>query len=181
MATNSTNIDGPFKGEFAKTLAEGTERLRHKGIWAIFVNLSLPDSRGLATFDKLSAAIPGVPTLVICGAEDEDIALEALRHGAKDYLLEGHLDSYSFDRAIRNMVERQTVEEALFTEKEHARVTLNSIGDAVLSTDIEGKVTYLNVVAERMTGWTRGEASGKPLEEVLKSSMAAHDKPVQIL
>jgi diguanylate cyclase (GGDEF)-like protein/PAS domain S-box-containing protein len=66
------------------------------------------------------------------------------------------------------MVERETAEEALFTEKERAQVTLNSIGDAVLSTDVAGNVTYLNVVAERMTGWTRAEATGKNLDEVFK-------------
>jgi diguanylate cyclase (GGDEF)-like protein/PAS domain S-box-containing protein len=53
-------------------------------------------------------------------------------------------------------------------EKERAVVTLNSIGDAVLSTDISGKITYLNLVAETMTGWPHQEAFGKPLAEVFK-------------
>src|ERR1700732_3950143 len=160
--------DGPFKGEWAMTLAEGIKQLREKEIWAIFLNLSLPDSQGLETFDRLSLAAPGVPTLVLAGAEGEDIALEALRRGAKDYLLEDHLDRYSFVRAIRNMTERETAEEVLFTEKERAQVTLNSIGDAVLSTDAAGNVTYINVETERMTGWTRAEATGKTLDEVFK-------------
>lgn len=60
----------------------------------------------------------------------------------------------------------QAAEEALFEEKERAQVTLNSIGDAVLTTDILGNVTYLNLVAEKMTGWSREEALGKPLSEV---------------
>src|ERR1700674_3294692 len=46
------------------------------------------------------------------------------------------------------------------------KVTLNSIGDAVLSTDISGNVTYLNLAAEKMTGWSREEAVGRPLAEV---------------
>ena len=49
-----------------------------------------------------------------------------------------------------------------------AALTLNAIGDAVLSTDVRSKVTYLNPVAERMTGWTRREAQGRPLAEVLR-------------
>ena len=56
----------------------------------------------------------------------------------------------------------------MFIEKERASVTLNSIGDAVLSTDILGNVTYLNVVAEKMTGWTCAEALGRPLGEVFQ-------------
>ncbi len=62
--------------------------------------------------------------------------------------------------------ELQVTQEALFEEKERAQVTLNSIGDAVLTTDIEGKVTYLNLVAETMTGWSREDALGRPLAEV---------------
>jgi diguanylate cyclase (GGDEF)-like protein/PAS domain S-box-containing protein len=158
--------DGPFTGECVKTLGEGIKRLRGKEFWAIFLNLSLPDSQGIETLDKLALAVPGVPTLIIAGAQDVRVALEALRRGAKDYLLEDHLDNDSFVRAIRNMAERKTAEEMLFTEKERAQVTLNSIGDAVLSTDIQGKVTYLNVVAEKITGWTREEAAGKDIEEV---------------
>src|SRR6266478_6755830 len=160
--------DGPFESEWLQTFSKSMERLRAQTIWAIFANLSLPDSHGLDTIDKLLQAAPSVPILVIGGIEDEDLCTEALRHGAKDYLLEGHIDRYSFDRAIRNMAERKTAEEVLFTEKERASVTLNSIGDAVLSTDILGNVTYLNVVAEKMTGWRREEATGKPLAEVFR-------------
>jgi PAS domain-containing protein len=47
-------------------------------------------------------------------------------------------------------------------------VTLNLIGDAVINTDIAGNVTYLNAAAEKMTGWTRTEASGKPLADVFE-------------
>jgi diguanylate cyclase (GGDEF)-like protein/PAS domain S-box-containing protein len=49
-----------------------------------------------------------------------------------------------------------------------ARVILDSIGDAVVSTDIAGNITYLNPVAERMTGWSGSEASGKPLQHVVR-------------
>lgn len=56
--------------------------------------------------------------------------------------------------------------EALFEEKERAQVTLNSIGDAVVSTDFRGRVTFLNVVAENMTGWTQAEATGRLLDEI---------------
>lgn len=51
-------------------------------------------------------------------------------------------------------------------EKEHLKTTLNSIGDAVIATDIEGCVTRMNPVAENLTGWKIGEATGKPIEEI---------------
>src|SRR3984893_5824696 len=94
-------IDGPCKGEWVTNLSEGIERLKKKGIWAVFISLSLPDSQGLATLDKLLLAVPGVPTLILAGTKDVAVVLEALRHGAQDYLLEDHLDRDSFVRAIR--------------------------------------------------------------------------------
>src|ERR1700730_5726349 len=115
--------EGPFQGEFVTTLAEGLESLQKQDIWSIFANLSLPDSQGLNTFDKLREAAPSVPALILAGADQDDIATEAMERGAKDYLLEGHIDTYSFVRAIRNMSERKVAEEVLFTEKERAQVT----------------------------------------------------------
>jgi diguanylate cyclase (GGDEF)-like protein/PAS domain S-box-containing protein len=56
--------------------------------------------------------------------------------------------------------------DALFAERERAQVTLNSIGDAVISTDFRGVVTFLNSVAEVMTGWAQSEAAGEPLDRV---------------
>jgi len=64
--------------------------------------------------------------------------------------------------------ELRDMQEALFEEKERAQVTLNSIGDAVLATNLEVNVTYLNQVAEAMTGWSHEEALGRPLSEIFR-------------
>lgn len=60
------------------------------------------------------------------------------------------------------------VEAALLAERVWAQVTLNSIGDAVLTTDVQCRVTYLNRVAEELTGWANRDALGKPVEHILK-------------
>ena len=65
-----------------------------------------------------------------------------------------------------NAQEKRTAANALVVERARAQITLDSIGDGVISTDKEGKVTYLNLVAERMTGWTRDEAIGRMFTEV---------------
>src|SRR6266851_207737 len=149
-------------------LSEGLERLSKRGIAAVLLALSLPDSQGIGTFDKVFSTAPDVPILILGGNVREALAKEAVGRGAQDYLLPGHLYSYSLPRALRNAIERKAVEDALYVEKERALVTLNSIGDAVLCTDISGNITYLNLVAESMTGWPREEAIGKPLAEVFR-------------
>ena len=55
----------------------------------------------------------------------------------------------------------------LLEEKERAEVTLNSVGDAVISTDFRGRITFMNVIAEQMTGWSLAEAAGRPLDEIV--------------
>src|SRR6266849_4061898 len=166
---------GTFDVEWVRQLSEGLARLSKGGIDAVLLELSLPDSHGIKTFDKLFSAAPDIPILIL-GNGNEPLAKEAVAHGAQDYLLAGHVDSYSLPRALRNAIERKAVEDALYIEKERAVVTLNSIGDAVLCTDISGNITYLNLVAETMTGWRREEAIGKPLAEVFRIvDGATHD------
>ncbi len=52
-------------------------------------------------------------------------------------------------------------------------MTLNSIGDAVICADIAGNITFVNLVAEKMTGWSQKEAAGKPMEEAARTGHGA--------
>ena len=70
--------------------------------------------------------------------------------------------------AQREIEVRRRAESALALQKEWLRVTLASIGDGVLATDVEGRVTLLNAVAQRLIGWSEEEARGQPLEDVFR-------------
>jgi len=89
-----------------------------------------------------------------------------------------------FTAFVRDISARKNMEEALFVEKERAQVTLNSIGDAVACTDISGNITFLNLVAEKMTGWSHKEAEGRPMADVLEildaTSRKANSNPMQL-
>jgi diguanylate cyclase (GGDEF)-like protein/PAS domain S-box-containing protein len=174
------NVRGcSFIVECAPRLVDGLERMRENGFAAVLLDLGLPDSQGIEAFDRVRRAEPHVPILVIGSPDDEDVAAQAVTRGAQDYLRRDRLDSYTLPRALKRIIERQAAEEALFFEQQRAEVTLNSIGDAVLSTDVHGYVTYLNPVAERMTGWARQEALGQPLAEVFRIIDATTREPVR--
>ncbi|MBP0582050.1 PAS domain-containing protein [Labrys sp. LIt4] len=67
-----------------------------------------------------------------------------------------------------DVTEHKELVEALFEEKERLRITLHSIGDAVISTDAQARITFMNPVAEEMTGWPGRDAAGKRLPEVFR-------------
>lgn len=166
---NST--DGFFIVEWVELCSEALESLcwdRKQRIAAILVNLFLADSEGVETFDRIFQASPDVPILVLSSLEHESAAKLAMQRGAQDYLLEDDLDGYLLPKALRNMLERASNAEALFREKERAQVTLDSIGDAVVCTDVSGNVTFLNPIAEALTGWPADEAIGRPFIQVFR-------------
>jgi len=78
--------DGPFDLEDAATLADGLRRVRRGQVDAILVDLLLPDSQGLACFDRLHAAARHIPILTLCELDDEADAIEAVRRGAQGWL-----------------------------------------------------------------------------------------------
>jgi diguanylate cyclase (GGDEF)-like protein/PAS domain S-box-containing protein len=173
--TNSRDVS--FHVEWVRHWSEGLDRLG--GVAAILVDLFLPDSSGLDTFDRLFGAAPGIPILLLINPEDEEAAKLAVQRGAQDYLFKARLDSYLLPKALDSMIERAAISEALFEQNERALVTLDSIGDAVMSTDIAGRVTYLNAIAEGLTGWSQEQAVGHPLEEVFRIIDAGTREPAQ--
>jgi diguanylate cyclase (GGDEF)-like protein/PAS domain S-box-containing protein len=164
--TLATAKDGPFLIEWVRRLADALARLKQGGIDIILVDLFLPDRQGIEIFDVLFKLSPPIPIMTFSDEEGESLSIEAVQRGAQGFLSKGHFPSTLVPQALRNVIQRKCVEEALFVEKERARVTLESIGDGILSTDVEGKVTYLNTEAERMTGWSRDDANGRPIAEV---------------
>jgi diguanylate cyclase (GGDEF)-like protein/PAS domain S-box-containing protein len=169
------SADGPFLVEWVRRCDEALQQLipqgkqpppGNGGFAAILVDLFLPDSQGLPTFERLYAAVPQIPILVLVANDQEELARETVKRGAQDYLLKSRLDNYLLPKALRSMIERATIADSWFAEKERAEVTLNSIGDAVISTNQWGQITYLNAVAETLTGWKLAEAANRPAEEV---------------
>lgn len=147
-------------------------------IAAVIADLSLVDSSGLATLDRILQVAPHIPILVLSTAQDEIIARQSVQRGAQDYLLKTRIDNYALAKSLDSMIERAANSEALFEEKERAQITLNSIGDGVMSIDLWGRVTYLNAVAEQLTGWTLREAMGRPVVDVFRIIDALTRKPV---
>ncbi|RRQ21337.1 diguanylate cyclase domain-containing protein [Thiohalobacter thiocyanaticus] len=172
-ALSASPGNGSFNVNWVRCLADALERLEQEAVDVVLLDLVLPDGQGIDVFDRIFRAAPDALILVLTADSDEETARRAVQHGAHDYLPKEHADAYWLPRALRYVTDRKaaeqvlrTAEETLFEEKERSRVMLESIGDAVLATDLQGNVTYLNAMAEDLTGWSRGEALGQPLAQV---------------
>ena len=160
--------DGPFATECVTLLNKALALIEMGGIDVILLDVDLADSQGIRTFDTLYALSPQIPIMILCAEISEPLAIEAVERGAQGYLLKGHFASNLVPQYLRNIIQRKAVEESMSLVKARAEVTLNSISDAVIGTDMLGHVDYLNVAAERMTGWTKIDAIGHSIHEVMQ-------------
>jgi diguanylate cyclase (GGDEF)-like protein/PAS domain S-box-containing protein len=152
-----------------ESLGAAERHLSEREVDIILLDLGLPDAQGMIAVRRAQAAAPRVALVVLTGLDDESLAAQALQEGAQDYLIKGQIEARGLLRALRYAVERKIMEEALFVEKERAQVTLGCIGEAVVCTDIAGKITFLNLAAEQLTGWSLAESAGQPMVEIFRT------------
>jgi signal transduction histidine kinase len=113
-----------FDVETADRLVTALVRLRAGGIDALLLDLSLPDSQGWDTFDKVKAQAPSVPIVVLTGLRDEALALRMVQGGAQDFVAKIELSGGVLPRAIRYAIEREKSEQQIrrFNEELEQRV-----------------------------------------------------------
>ncbi len=146
----------------------------------ILLDLGLPDAANLDAVRQAHAAAPRVPILVVTDLDNDALALQSLREGADDFLIKGEISPGALARAMRHAIERKTMAEAVLAESEMAYGTLHCLGDAVVSTNIDGKITFINLAAEALTNWSRREATGRSRDDVLALFDAAGSVPASI-
>jgi len=160
------------------------EALRQNDWHIVVSDYAMPGFSGLEALRILREDDSDIPFILVSGTVGEEIAVEAMRNGANDYIMKDNLTTLvpSIERELREARERadrRRAEAALHQERERALITLHSIGDGVITTDAEGRVDYMNPVAENVTGWTYSEAEGYPLPEVLPLLDEATRHPIE--
>ena len=104
---------GELDIEWAGELSEALARLTQGGIDAILLDLDLPDSTGMVTFERAYAFAPDVPIIVLTGAADEQVANATVQGGAQDYVVKDEVGAQALARAVRHAIERHRLLSAL--------------------------------------------------------------------
>jgi len=99
--------------EWAGELSHALSRLAQGGIDAVLLDLELPDSKGMVTFERTYAFAPDVPVVVLTDEEDEDVAVSTVQGGAQDYLVKSEVGPAVMARAVRHAIERHRLLSAL--------------------------------------------------------------------
>lgn len=177
-----------YKVRSATTGAMALRAAQSPSTELILLDIKLPDLDGYEVCRKLKSdqRTADIPVIFLSALNETLNKVQGLAVGGVDYIskpfqvqevlarvaihltirrLQKSLQQQNL-RLIQEIEEHQRLKEILFAEKELAQVTLQSIGDGVITTDAQGNIRYFNPVAEKLTGWKAEEAQGLSLSEV---------------
>ncbi len=164
---------------WAKTLAEGVALARSDIPDVVLLDLTLPDSSGLATVRAMRAAMPEVPLVVLTGQDDNELALSALQAGAQDYLVKGQFEHDALGRAVRHALVRARLEAQLRESQKMEAIGMLAGG---IARDFNNAIaTILGNVELARQDMNASPLALESLEEIRKAGARARDLVQQIL
>ncbi|MBI5723753.1 MAG: PAS domain-containing protein [Planctomycetes bacterium] len=159
MEMTLSDISGvKFELLTAATLSQASQLVADRRFDVILLDLSLPDSRGIETFRAMKSAAKGIPIVVMSGLPDDQVAMEAVRNGAQDYLVKGHVGADVLVRSMRYAIQRRRGEESFHDLEQEKAYILDSMSEYLVHMDANMQVRWLNKAAL--------DAVGLPMDKV---------------
>lgn len=156
-----------FRIHKAPTLDQALAMLAQAEYHIVLLDLSLPDSHGLETLQRMLEVAPNLPIIVLSGLDDEAVALQAVNEGAQDYLVKGQGDEILLSRSIRYALERQQADAALQASEHRFRALIENSTEAVVLLNVQGRTIYRSPTAARLMRIPPGEPpADNPFENV---------------
>ena len=177
---------GAVELEREETLASGLERLENERFDVLLLDLTLPDSGGLETVQKVRPIEHRVPVVVLTEIEDEETIQKTLEHGAQDYLVKGKVNAESLGRAIRYALGRHFVKEDLLRRSEtYYRALLEHTMDCITVLDGNGIILYESPSVTPLLGYSQEELVGRNVFDLIHpqdapAAMEAFAEGVQV-
>ena len=145
-----------FALDHTSRLSESLDRLSKKTFDLVLLDLSLPDSRGYATFEAVHTHASHIPTIILTGMDDKDLALRAIRHGAQDYLLKDQVNGVILKQTLHHAIERKKLERSLNRRNAKLRA-LQEVGVEITSElELDNLLYAITSRAVKLTGCSAG-------------------------
>ena len=145
-----------FEFTRVERLAAALRSLQQEAFDAVLLDLGLPDSQGLATLRRFQEETGPLAVIVLTGQEDAELGTRAIQLGAQDFLPKAELTPALIGRTLRYAIERQRSASEL-----RLMAAAFESGQAILITDVEGRIQRVNDAFTRITGYSEGEVVGR--------------------
>ena len=177
--TLSDAAAGHFELICTERLEVALEHVGQHEFDVILLDLSLPDSSGLHTFERMHAQAPMIPTIVLTGIDVETLGTEAVQKGAQDYLVKGQVDTPLLVRSVRYAIERKLLENQLLQSNR-----LESVGELAGGVAHEFNNLLTGIIGYTqlgISGLSPGDPARADLQVVLGSAERAGKLAAQLL
>ena len=160
---------GPVRFELSAVarLADAMTHVREKKVDLVLLDLGLPDSQGLGTFQKLKDHAPDLPMVVCTGTDDQETAALAVRAGAQDYLVKGQAQGNALVQALLYAVERNRAAKDLVRARKEWERTFDAVPDLIALVDVNCTILRANRSMAARLGTTPDALIGRRCHEVL--------------
>ncbi len=150
--------------EHVVRLQEGLQRLQTGTFDIVLLDFSLPDSSGLASFERAREVAPGVPIVILTNLDDDEMALRAVREGAQDYLVKRKVNNELLLRSITYAIERRHAERALWESEERYALAVGGANDGIWDWNLAATTTFFSPRWKAILGY-RDHEIGDSIEE----------------
>lgn len=164
--------DAEFIFHGVDRLSRAIDLLKTEDIDVVLLDLGLPDSAGIDTLARFKEAAPDIPVVVLTGNDDPELAVEALRAGAEDYLVKGAIDPHLLARTVRYARERKRFEQSLRESEQRFRSLVACSVDHIFLLDLDGGFMESNGAVGHTDFPGEDHIIGKSIEDVYAPEIA---------
>ena len=140
--------------------------LKESSVDIIIVNLYLPDSFGIHTFNNLIKKYPNTPFLILTDMKDHHIGINSVKKGAQDYLIKDEINANTLSRSINYAIERKTTEKELRKSEEKYRELFERSKDAIYMSTVDGSFIDINTAGLSLFGYEKDDMTNLKVRDL---------------